>query len=318
MRFVLDFEKPLERLEERLRELKLMSMTGVDGNISLQVKEIEEKIYRICEKIYAKLTPWQIVQIARHPARPRALDFINGIFEDFEEIHGDRTFRDDPAIVCGLGEVNGKKVVIIAQERGRTVRDRAYRNFGMAHPEGYRKAMRVMKLAERFSLPLITFVDTPGAYPGIGAEERGQAPAIGESIMTMVNLQTPTIAIVIGEGGSGGALAISVADRIYMLKYAIYSVISPEGCSSILWKTPEKAPEAAKALRLTAEELVSFGLIDGIIEEPPGGAHRYPEKTISNVKEKIVSALQEMDRVSLEELLKMRYHRYRSIGIQNG
>jgi acetyl-CoA carboxylase carboxyl transferase subunit alpha len=318
MKFTLDFEKPLEKLEERLRELKLLSMTGADGNIPVQIKEIEEKICRICEKIYSKLTPWQIVQIARHPSRPRALDFINGIFENFEEIHGDRNFRDDPAIVCGFGEVGGKKVAIIAQERGRAVRDRAYRNFGMAHPEGYRKAMRVMKLAERFSLPLITFVDTPGAYPGIGAEERGQAPAIGESIMTMFNIKTPTMAIVIGEGGSGGALAISVADRIYMLKYAIYSVISPEGCSSILWRTSERAHEAAKALKLTADDLLSFGLIDRIIEEPPGGAHRYPDKAISNVKESIVSGLNELVQVSLEELINMRYYRYRSIGIKNG
>lgn len=318
MKFILEFEKPLEKLEERLRELKLLSMTGADGNIPIQIKELEEKLYKICEKIYSKLTPWQIVQVARHPSRPRALDFINGIFEEFEEIHGDRNFRDDPAIVCGLGEVSGKRVVIIGQERGRSVRDRSYRNFGMAHPEGYRKAMRVMRLAERFSLPIITFVDTPGAYPGIGAEERGQAPAIGESIMGMLEVQTPTIAIVIGEGGSGGALGISVADRIYMMKYAIYSVISPEGCSSILWRTPQKAHEAAKALKLTAEDLLSFGLIDGIIEEPPGGAHRYPDRAIKEVKEHLISVLDEIVNVPVEKLLKMRYHRYRNVGTKNG
>lgn len=318
MRFLLDFEKPLERLEERLRELKLRSLTGADGNIPFQIKEIEEKIYRVCERIYAKLTPWQIVQIARHPDRPRGMDFIRGIFDDFEELHGDRKFRDDPAIVGGLGELNGRSVCIIAQERGRTPRERAYRNFGMAHPEGYRKAMRLMKLAERFSLPLITLVDTPGAYPGIGAEERGQAPAIGECILTMLEIRIPTIAVVIGEGGSGGALALSVADRIYMMKYAIYSVISPEGCSSILWRTPEKAPEAAKALKLTADDLFSSGLIDGIIPEPPGGAHRYPEKAISNVREQIIKTVDEISSIPVEELLKRRYHRFRSIGVENG
>ncbi len=318
MRYLLDFEKPLQKFEERLKNLKMRALTGMNGNLQMEIKEIEERIQKICEKIYSRLTPWQIVQIARHPERPRSLDFIRGIFDDFEELHGDRAFRDDPAIITGIGNLEGKGVVIIAQERGRSTRERSYRNFGMAHPEGYRKAMRIMKLAERFSLPLITFVDTPGAYPGIGAEERGQAPVIGECIQTMLNLKTPSITVVIGEGGSGGALALSAADLIYMMKFAIFSVISPEGCASILWRTSEKAPEAAKALKLTADDLLAYGIIDEIIPEPPGGAHRYPEVSIKAVKGKILEGLMRLKSTPLEELLEKRYNKYRRIGRING
>lgn len=315
MKYTLEFEKPIVNLEEELKELKLKFTAGLNGNLEVQIKDLEERIRKNCEKIYSKLTPWQIVLIARHPDRPRALDFVEYFFDEFEELHGDRFYRDDPAIVGGIGRNDYGSFIFIAQQRGKSTRERSYRNFGMAHPEGYRKAIRMMKLAERFSLPVITIVDTPGAYPGIGAEERGQAPAIGECIFNMLNMKTSSIALVIGEGGSGGALAISIADKIFMLKYSIYSVISPEGCASILWRTPDKAEEAARVLRLTAEDLYTFGIIDKVIEEPPGGAHRFPEQAMEEAKRVVFNAISELKKRSISDLIEKRRWKYRRMGI---
>jgi len=309
----LDFEKPVREIEDRIKELRelLIERPELEG----EIRALEEQARRIEEKIYSSLTPWQKVQLARHPDRPHSIDFIRGIFDSFLELHGDRAYRDDPAIIGGIGKLNTYRLVIIGQEKGRNTREKLMRNFGMPHPEGYRKARRLMTLAEKFSLPVVIFVDTPGAYPGIGAEERGQAHAIAENIKTMLKLETPIVVIIIGEGGSGGALAIAVGDRVLMLQYAIYSVISPEGCASILWRDAKEAPRAAEALKLTSDDLFEMKVIDEIVPEPRGGAHRDTEKTFAIVKERLLLNLEKLTKTPINKLLKKRRERFRSYGI---
>lgn len=318
MTYYLDFEKPIQELETKIEELKKLS-DGSDIDLTQEIKRLNKKLKELKTEIYSKLNAWQKTQIARHPERPYTLDYISMIFEDFIELHGDRRFGDDPAIVAGIGKIDGDSYAVVGHQKGRTIKERIYRNFGQAHPEGYRKALRIMKLAEKFSIPVITMIDTPGAFPGIGAEERGQAEAIATNLMEMSQLKTPLIGIVIGEGGSGGALALSVCDRIFMLEHAIYSVISPEGCAAILWKKNsdvgvEDYMRAAEELKLTAQDLKKFGIIDDIIPEPLGGAHREPQETGKRIKAKIVSARAELVRIPVEELIQKRYEKFRKIG----
>uniref|UniRef100_A0A7C4ELS9 Acetyl-coenzyme A carboxylase carboxyl transferase subunit alpha n=1 Tax=Thermodesulfovibrio aggregans TaxID=86166 RepID=A0A7C4ELS9_9BACT len=318
MSYYLDFEKPIQELEIKIEELKKLS-DGGDIDLTQEIKRLNKKLKELKTEIFSNLTPWQKTQLARHPERPYTLDYISMIFEDFIEFHGDRRFGDDPAVIAGIGKINEDSFVIIGHQKGRTIKERIYRNFGQAHPEGYRKAIRVMKLAERFSLPVITMIDTPGAFPGIGAEERGQAEAIATNIMEMSLLKTPMICIVIGEGGSGGALGISVGDRIFMLEHAIYSVISPEGCAAILWKKDsnigiEDYIKAAEELKLTAQDLKKFGIIDDIIPEPLGGAHRDPQEMGKRIKNTILETIEELRIFSTEELLQKRYEKFRKIG----
>lgn len=305
------FEAPIVEIERRIEELK--STTGLDDN-SPEIKELRKQIEDLKNKIYNNLNEWQIVEISRHPNRPTFVDYLNSIFSDFVELAGDRYFGDDKAIIAGFGKLDGRSVCIIGQEKGKDLDDKVKRNFGMPHPEGYRKALRIMKLAERFKIPVLTFIDTAGAYPGIGAEERGQGEAIAKNLFEMAQIRVPIIATVIGEGGSGGALAIGVADRVLMLEYAIYSVISPEGCASILWKDASKAPEAAKALKLTAKWCKEFGIVDKIIKEPLGGAHRNPEFVFNNLKSELIKELKVLSKFSPEQLIKMRYNKFRNIG----
>ncbi|MGB0713331.1 MAG: acetyl-CoA carboxylase carboxyltransferase subunit alpha, partial [Gammaproteobacteria bacterium] len=274
----------------------------------------EQQATKLQERIFGHLTPWQRTLLARHPARPYTLDYIQHLFTDFEELHGDRAFSDDPAMVCGIARFDGRPVAVIGHQKGRDTKEKIRRNFGMPRPEGYRKAMRIMHMAERFQMPVLTFIDTPGAYPGIDAEERGQSEAIARNLYVMADLRTPIIATVIGEGGSGGALAIGVGDRVLMLQYSTYSVISPEGCASILWKSAEKAPEAAEALGLTADRLQNIGLIDGIIEEPLGGAHRDFAATMANVHDALDNALQAVTSLPVDKLLDERYQRLMNYG----
>jgi len=319
IRYYLEFEKPIEELELKIEELKRIS-DGKEINISGEIKKLEKKTKELRSEIFSTLTPWQKTLVARHPDRPYTLDYINLIATDFIELHGDRRFSDDPSIVGGVAKINDVPVMIIGHQKGRGTKERISRNFGQPHPEGYRKALRLMKLAEKFKRPVITFIDTPGAYPGIGAEERGQAEAIAVNLMEMSKLRIPIISIVIGEGGSGGALAISVADRVYMLEYSIYSVISPEGCAAILWKKDghlgtEDFSRAANALKLTAQDLLSFKIIDEIILEPLGGAHRDPEGTAKKISETIVNALEELKTKTPGKLIEERYKRLRKIGI---
>ncbi|MCB1769344.1 MAG: acetyl-CoA carboxylase carboxyl transferase subunit alpha [Candidatus Competibacteraceae bacterium] len=309
----LNFEKPIAELEAMLKELRHLS-TEQDLNISDEIARLEAKSKALTESIFATLTPWQISQIARHPLRPYTLDYLERIFTDFQELHGDRTFADDHAIVAGLARLDGRPVLVIGHQKGRDTKEKIYRNFGMPRPEGYRKALRLMKLAERFRLPVLTFIDTPGAYPGIGAEERGQSEAIARNLFEMSRLRTPVIGIVIGEGGSGGALAVGVCDRVLMLQYGTYSVISPEGCAAILWKSADKAPDAAEAMGLTADRLLKLNLIDGIILEPPGGAHRDLALTAENVRMALQENLQALDALSIDDLLEQRYQRLMSYG----
>lgn len=318
MSFYLDFEKPIQELEIKIEELKKLS-DGGDIDLTQEIKRLNKKLKELKNEIFSNLTPWQKTQLARHPERPYTLDYISMIFEDFIEFHGDRRFGDDPAIIAGVGKINGESFSLVGHQKGRTIKERLYRNFGQAHPEGYRKALRVMKLAERFSLPIVTMIDTPGAFPGIGAEERGQAEAIANNIMEMSLIKTPVICIVIGEGGSGGALGISVGDRIFMLEHAIYSVISPEGCAAILWKKDsdigvEDYIRAAEQLKLTAQDLKKFGIIDDIIPEPLGGAHRDPQEMGKRIKSKILETIEELKHFSTEELLQKRYEKFRKIG----
>lgn len=310
---LLDFEKPVYDIEKRIEELRalLKDHPELEG----EIRSLEEQAKRIKEKIYTRLSPWQKVQLARHPDRPHSLDFIEGITEEFIELKGDRLFRDDPAIVGGLAKIEDIPLVIIGQEKGRGTKEKIYRNFGMTHPEGYRKAMRLMKLAEKYELPVLTLIDTPGAYPGIGAEERGQAIAIAESLKTMLSLKTPFIAVVIGEGGSGGALAIALGDVALALEYSIYSVISPEGCASILWKDGKEAPKAAEALKLTAKDLLELGIIDEIVPEPEGGAHRDPEKAILTLKEYVLKYLHLLKKKKISILIKERKEKYKKYGV---
>ncbi|MCS7164197.1 MAG: acetyl-CoA carboxylase carboxyltransferase subunit alpha [Thermodesulfovibrio sp.] len=318
MTYYLDFEKPIQELEIKIEELKKLSDDS-DIDLTQEIKRLNKKLKELKNEIFSNLTPWQKTQIARHPERPYTLDYISMIFEDFIELHGDRRFGDDPAIIAGVGKIEGISYAVVGHQKGRTIKERIHRNFGQAHPEGYRKALRIMKLAERFSIPVITMIDTPGAFPGIGAEERGQAEAIATNLMEMSLIKTPLIGFVIGEGGSGGALALSVCDRIFMLEHAIYSVISPEGCAAILWKKDtevgvEEYAKAAEQLKVTAQDLKKFGIIDDIIPEPLGGAHRDPQEVGKKIKAKILSVTQELIKIPSEELIKKRYEKFRKIG----
>ena len=309
----LDFEKPIIELEKKIQELKgFISEKKID--LSSEVKRLEEKLERLKEDTYGNLTAWQRVQIARHPQRPYTQDYINRIMSDFIELHGDRSFSDDQAIIGGFAKLDHQKIVVIGHQKGRDTKENLRRNFGCAHPEGYRKALRIMQLAEKFNLPIVVFIDTPGAYPGVGAEERGQAQAIALNLREMSVIAVPIIAVVIGEGGSGGALGIGVADKVCVLENAYYSVISPEGCAAILWKDGSKAPEAAEVLKLTAQDLLKIRLIDEIVPEPLGGAHRDPQKTAETLKETINRNLQELKALTKDGLLKLRYKKFREMG----
>lgn len=309
----LEFEQPIAELEAKIEELRFVQEdSAVD--ISTEIAQLSAKSQALTKDIYGKLTPWQIAQVARHPQRPYALDYINAIFTDFEELHGDRAFADDRAIVGGMARFNGQPCMVIGHQKGRDTKDKIYRNFGMPRPEGYRKALRLMKMAEKFELPIFTFVDTPGAYPGIDAEERGQSEAIGHNLFAMTDLKVPLIATVIGEGGSGGALAIAVGDAVMMLQYAMYSVISPEGCASILWKSAERAADAAETLGITAARLKSLGLIDKVINEPAGGAHRDVKAMVASLKRALQDALKQVTALSVEELLERRLERIMAYG----
>ena len=312
----LEFEQPIAELQAKIEELRLV---GSDNEINIQeeIEKLEGKSRSLTETIFSKLTPWQISQLARHPLRPYTLDYIQRIVDDFEELHGDRAFADDHAIVSGLGRIEGRPVMIIGHQKGRDTKEKLHRNFGMPRPEGYRKALRLMKLAERFHVPVLTFIDTPGAYPGIGAEERGQSEAIARNLWEMSALRTPIIATVIGEGGSGGALAIGVADKLMMLEYSTYSVISPEGCASILWKDAEKAPLAAEAMAITSRDLKEHGLIDEVIPEPLGGAHRDPDGMARRLRSALVESLDNLAAEPLDRLLEHRYERLMSYGVVN-
>jgi len=309
----LDFETPIAELESKIEELRFVQDdSAVD--ISEEIERLQKKSQSLLKDIYAKLTPWQVSQLARHPQRPYTLDYIADIFTDFHELHGDRAFADDASIVGGLARFNGAPVMVLGHQKGRDTKERTARNFGMSKPEGYRKALRLMKLAEKFGLPVFTFVDTPGAYPGVDAEERGQSEAIGRNLAEMSHLKVPIIATIIGEGGSGGALAIAVADHVLMLQYATYSVISPEGCASILWKSAEKAPEAAEALGLTAHRLKALGLIDRIVAEPLGGAHRDPKQMAGLLKRALADSLRQLQALKPKELLAARHARLLGYG----
>ena len=309
----LDFENPIVELENKIQELKNFT-SSKKINLSAEIKRLEDKLIHLRKEVYTNLTPWQRVQIARHPARLYTLDYINMLMNDFIELHGDRSFADDKAIVAGFATIGKQRLMIIGHQKGRDTKENLIRNFGCAHPEGYRKAMRLMKSAEKFDLPIIIFIDTPGAYPGVGAEERGQAQSIALNLREMTNINVPIIAIVIGEGGSGGALGIGVADRVCVLENAYYSVISPEGCAAILWKNGTKAPEAAEVLKLTADDLLGFGIIDEVIPEPLGGVHRDPEKMGENLGKTIQKYLKELLAMSKSDLLKARYKKFRNIG----
>jgi acetyl-CoA carboxylase carboxyl transferase subunit alpha len=309
----LEFEQPVAELEAKIEQLRyVQDDSAVD--ISEEIARLQKKSASLTKDLYGKLSAWQISQVARHPQRPYSLDYINELFTDFEELHGDRAFADDPSIVGGLARFGSQSVMVIGHQKGRDTKEKLHRNFGMPKPEGYRKALRLMRLAERFSVPVITFVDTPGAYPGVGAEERGQSEAIGRNLFAMAELRVPIIVTIIGEGGSGGALAIAVGDIVQMLQYSIYSVISPEGCASILWKSAEKASVAAEALGITAKRLKTLGLIDNVIGEPLGGAHRDQEAMMQVMKKSLQEALASLKRTSIDELLEKRFERLLAYG----
>ena len=309
----LDFEQPIAELEAKIDELRHVGVTS-DVSLTDEVARLHNKSIKLTESIFSSLTPWQISQLARHPQRPYTLEYIDLVFTDFQELHGDRMYADDPAIIGGLGRIDGRAVMFIGHQKGRDTKERVRRNYGMPKPEGYRKAQRLMKLAEKFSLPVVTFIDTPGAYPGLGAEERGQSEAIARSLYMMAALRTPIISVVIGEGGSGGALAIGVGDRLLMLQYAVYSVISPEGCASILWKSAEKAEAAAEAMRITAQSLNEFGLVDAVLDEPLGGAHRNPLEMAEVIRNAVLKSIDELDALSIEQVLEQRQRRLESFG----
>jgi acetyl-CoA carboxylase carboxyl transferase subunit alpha len=313
----LDFEQPIAELEAKIDELRYVS-DDADININEEVAKLREKSRTLTETIFSNLTPWQISQLARHPQRPYTLDYIVRLFTDFEELHGDRHYADDHAIVGGMARLEGRPVMVIGQQKGRDTKEKLHRNFGMPRPEGYRKALRLMEMAQRFKLPVLTFIDTPGAYPGIGAEERGQSEAIARNLFVMARLRTPVICTVIGEGGSGGALAIGVGDRTLMLQYSTYSVISPEGCASILWKSAEKAPDAAEALGITSMRLSELGLVDQVISEPLGGAHRDIDVIAGSIKAAILASLETLEQVPPEELIEARYQRLMAYGQFSG
>jgi len=309
----LDFEQPIAELEAKIEELRYVG-DDAEININEEIGRLQAKSQSLTESIFSNLSAWQISQLARHPQRPYALDYIARIFTDFEELHGDRAFADDPAIVGGVGRLDGEPVMIIGQQKGRDTKEKIYRNFGMPRPEGYRKAQRLMEMAERFKTPVLTFIDTPGAYPGIGAEERGQSEAIARNLYVMAGLKVPIVCTVIGEGGSGGALAIGVGDRMLMLQYSIYSVISPEGCASILWKSADKAADAAEALGVTSSRLRELNLIDDIIEEPLGGAHRDPDEMAARVKAQLLEQVEQLSRLPVDQLIAARYQRLMTYG----
>jgi acetyl-CoA carboxylase carboxyl transferase subunit alpha len=312
-RHFLDFEQPIAELEKKVDELRyVQSESAVD--ISQEIEQISKKSQQLTKDIYANLTSWQVTKIARHPERPYTLDYIHGLFTHFVELHGDRHFADDLSIVGGMARLNGQPCMVLGHQKGRDTKERTMRNFGMTKPEGYRKALRLMKLAEKFKIPVFTFVDTPGAYPGIDAEERGQSEAIGRNIFEMAQLEVPIISTIIGEGGSGGALAISVGDQVLMLQYAVYSVISPEGCASILWKTSDKAEVAAEALGITANRLKSLGLIDKIVNEPLGGAHRDHKAMLTMLKKSLTDSIRLLSDIKPKELVERRYERLNSYG----
>jgi len=310
----LDFEKPITELEKKIHELKSFT-ADKKIDLSSEAKKLEEKLESLKKDIYTKLTPWQRVQIARHPQRPYTLDYIGMMMTDFMELHGDRGFADDKAIVGGFAKLDGKKVMVMGHQKGRDIKENLKRNFGCAHPEGYRKALRFMQTAEKFDLPIVIFIDTPGAYPGIGAEERGQAQAIALNLREMISIAVPIVSVVIGEGGSGGALGVGVSDRICVLENAYYSVISPEGCAAILWKSSAKSPDAAEVLKLTAKDLLKEGIIDEIVPEPLGGAHHDPQKMAQTMKSMILKDLKELGEMKKEDLLKSRYKKFRGIGV---
>jgi acetyl-CoA carboxylase carboxyl transferase subunit alpha len=309
----LDFEQPIAELEAKIRDLRYV---GDDAEVNLQeeIHKLEEKCVNLTESIFAKLSPWQVAQMSRHPRRPYTLDYIPLMFTDFVELRGDRSFADDQAIIGGPARLDGRPVMVIGHQKGRQTKEKIQRNFGMPRPEGYRKALRLMEMAERFRMPVLTFIDTPGAYPGVGAEERGQSEAIARNLMVMSRLDIPIVCTVIGEGGSGGALAIGVGDATLMLQYSTYSVISPEGCASILWKSADKAPEAAEALGITSARLLELGLVDRVVEEPLGGAHRAPEAMASALKEALLETLRRLDALEAAQRLERRYRRLMDYG----
>ncbi len=323
-----DFDKPIEEIERKINELRERSQDSKQENqkgqedngedYSAEIEKLEARAAKLTADIYANLTPWQVTLVARHPERPYTLDHIENITTDFIELHGDRLFKDDPAIVGGMGRIGDRSIIILGQQKGRNTKERFYRNYGMPHPEGYRKALRLMQMAERFNMPIVTFIDTPGAAPDIEAEERGQSEAIARNLLEMSQLRVPIVTVVIGEGGSGGALAIGVADKVMIFEFSTYSVISPEGCAAILWKDGAKAETAAKALKVNADELIRLGVVDSIIKEPLGGAHRDPKASSKNLKEAIITALDELTAIDTDKLVEARYNKFRKIGVFAG
>jgi len=309
----LDFEQPIAELQEKIEELRFVA-DGSEVNLSEEINRLESKRRSLTEQIFAKLSTWQVAQMARHPRRPYTQDYIDGMFSDFVELHGDRAYADDPAIIGGIARLGEHSVMVIGHQKGRDTKEKIHRNFGMPRPEGYRKALRLMKLAERFGLPVLTLIDTPGAYPGIGAEERNQSEAIARNLFEMARLRVPVLCTVVGEGGSGGALAVGVGDYLMMLQYSIYSVISPEGCASILWKSAEKAEDAAEAMKVGSKDLKRLKLVDEVLDEPLGGAHRDPEALMSALRERLLAQITRLKAMNLDELLDARYERWMGFG----
>lgn len=309
----LDFEQPIAELQQKIEELRFVA-DGSEVNLNEEINRLEGKRRNLTEQIFSKLSTWQVAQMARHPLRPYTQDYIDGMFTDFVEMHGDRAYADDPAIIGGTARIGGQSVMVIGHQKGRDTKEKIHRNFGMPRPEGYRKALRLMKTAERFRMPVLTFIDTPGAYPGIGAEERNQSEAIARNLFEMAKLRVPVICTVVGEGGSGGALAVGVGDQLMMMQYSIYSVISPEGCASILWKSAEKAEDAAEAMRVSSVDLKRLKLVDDVIEEPLGGAHRDPEALMSSLKDKLLAQIARLKHMDTDELLAARYERWMKFG----
>lgn len=309
----LDFEQPIAELQEKIEELRFVA-DGSEVNLNEEINRLEGKRKGLTEQIFSKLSTWQVAQMARHPLRPYTQDYIDGMFTDFVEMHGDRMYADDAAIIGGTARLAGHSVMVIGHQKGRDTKEKIHRNFGMPKPEGYRKALRLMKTAERFRLPVLTFIDTPGAYPGIGAEERNQSEAIARNLFEMAKLRVPVICTVVGEGGSGGALAVGVGDQLMMMQYSIYSVISPEGCASILWKSADKAEDAAEAMRVSSADLKRLELVDEVVEEPLGGAHRDPEELMANLRDRLVTQITRLKRMDTDELLEARYQRWMKFG----
>ncbi|MES1925174.1 acetyl-CoA carboxylase carboxyltransferase subunit alpha [Salinisphaera sp. T31B1] len=309
----LDFEQPIAELQQKIEELRFVA-DGSEVNLNEEITRLEAKRRNLTEQIFSKLSTWQTAQMARHPQRPYTQDYIDGLFTDFVELHGDRAYGDDPAIIGGTARLGGQSVMVIGHQKGRDTKEKIYRNFGMPKPEGYRKALRLMKMAERFRMPVLTFIDTPGAYPGIGAEERNQSEAIARNLFEMAKLRVPVLCTVIGEGGSGGALAVGVGDFLMMLQYSIYSVISPEGCASILWKSADKAEEAAEAMKVGAADLKQLKLVDEVLEEPLGGAHRDPARLMESMRDRLLANMSRLKHMSVDELLESRYQRWMGFG----